>query len=139
MTIKLKHNVFYSSLTRVLAPALAIAVFSVLPLVTSAHDTASENKSMPSGQMDHSNMDGMKHMDGMSMTGNSDYDFAVNMKKHHQMALEMSEAEIKNGKNPQMVKMAKSIIASQTKEIATFDKWLAANKKNMPDAMPMTK
>jgi uncharacterized protein (DUF305 family) len=35
-------------------------------------------------------MGGMKHMEGMSMTGDADYDFAANMRKHHQMAVEMS-------------------------------------------------
>lgn len=90
---------------------------------------------MPADSMDHSkmsgmkNMDGMKPMDGMSMTGNADYDFAVNMKMHHQMALDMAKAQVKDGKNAEMVKMAKSIVSSQTKEIAAFERWLAANPK----------
>ncbi|MDM4771390.1 DUF305 domain-containing protein [Solimonas sp. SE-A11] len=73
-------------------------------------------------------MGGMKHMEGMSMTGDADYDFAANMRKHHQMAVEMSEAELKKGKNPEMLEMAKNIIAAQKKEIAELDRWLAAHK-----------
>ncbi|TAM26633.1 MAG: DUF305 domain-containing protein [Nevskiaceae bacterium] len=101
--------------------------------------SAMDKKSMPMdhSKMDHSNMDGMKHMAGMSMTGNADVDFAANMKMHHQMGIDMAKAEIKNGKDPQMVKMAKAIVATQTKESAAFDKYLAANKATMPDDMEM--
>ena len=74
-------------------------------------------------------MGGMKPMDGMSMTGDADYDFATNMRKHHQMAVEMSEAELKKSKHPEMLEMAKNIIAAQKKEIAELDRWLAAHKK----------
>lgn len=74
-------------------------------------------------------MGGMKPMDGMSMTGDADYDFAANMRKHHQMAVEMSEAELKKGKNPEMLQMAKNIIAAQKKEISELDRWLAAYKR----------
>ncbi|EIT67763.1 MULTISPECIES: DUF305 domain-containing protein [Hydrocarboniphaga] len=74
-------------------------------------------------------MGGMKHMDGMSMTGDADYDFAANMRKHHQMAVDMSEAQLKKGKDADMLKMAKSIIVAQKKEIAELDRWLAAHKK----------
>lgn len=71
----------------------------------------------------------MKQMGGMSMTGDVDYDFAANMRMHHQMAVEMSQAELKNGKNPEMLRMAKDIIAAQKKEIAVLDQWIKANKK----------
>lgn len=85
----------------------------------------SETKSMTAAPMDHSKMDCMKHMDGMthkndmkhmdcmSRTGNTDYDFAANVCMHHQMAVDMSEAELKHGKDPQMLKMANDIIAAQ--------------------------
>ncbi|SEC54221.1 protein of unknown function [Pseudomonas proteolytica] len=71
----------------------------------------------------------MKQMGGMSMTGDVDYDFAANMRMHHQMAVEMAQAELQNGKNPEMLRMAKDIIAAQKKEIAVFDQWIKANKK----------
>jgi uncharacterized protein (DUF305 family) len=101
--------------------ALTVGVFSP-PAVR-----AQEPSLMP-GQP--SKMEEMKGMDGMSMTGDADYDFAINMRKHHQMALTMSESELKNGTNPQMQQMAKNIIAAQKKEIATFDKWIASHKKS---------
>jgi len=60
----------------------------------------------------------------MKMTGNVDVDFAMMMRIHHLGAIDMAEAELRGGKDPQMKKMAKSIIAAQKKEIATFDKFL---------------
>ena len=36
----------------------------------------------------------------------------------------MAKIELASGKSPELKKMAKGIIASQTKEIAHFDKWL---------------
>ena len=41
----------------------------------------------------------------------------------------MAEAELRDGKDPQMKKMAKAIIAAQKKEIAMFDKFLASNQQ----------
>lgn len=76
------------------------------------------------------NKDGDSSM--MSMTGDADYDFAVNMRKHHQMALDMAQKELKNGKDAQLKQMANDIIASQTKEIAAFDQWVKAHPKPMP-------
>lgn len=123
-----------------LAAVCALSLLALAPMAAHADDkSAMDKKSMPMdhSKMDHSKMDGMKHMEGMSMTGNVDYDFAANMKMHHQMGIDMAKAQIKNGKSPQMVKMAKAIVATQTKESAAFDKYLAANKASMPDGMKM--
>ncbi len=68
-------------------------------------------------------------MGGMPMTGDQDRDFAMMMREHHQMALPMAQKEIKDGKNPEMRKMAQDIVKTQTKEIAQFDAWLAHHKK----------
>ena len=84
-----------------------------------------EMKSM--GEMKE--MNGIKPMEATSMTGDVDYDFAVNMRAHHQMALDMSEAELKNGKSPKLRTMATNIIAAQKKEIASLDKWINETKK----------
>lgn len=113
--------------TIALSAALAISAFTSAPV--NADPSGSTGSAMPAQPMSHLKMEGMKGMDGMSMTGDADYDFAVNMRKHHQMALTMSEAELKNGKNPEMRKMATEIIAAQKKEIATFDEWIAAHKE----------
>ena len=64
-------------------------------------------------------------MTAMKPTGNVDVDFAMMMRVHHQSAVTMAEAELQNGKDPQMRVMAKDIIRAQKKEIAVFDKFLA--------------
>ena len=66
-------------------------------------------------------------MSSMKMTGNTDVDFAMMMRIHHLGAIDMAQAELRDGKNPQMKKMAKAIIAAQKKEIAEFDKFLVKN------------
>lgn len=92
---------------------------------------APKNKDAASGSMDmHKGMmGGMKEMESMPMSGDADRDFAMMMKKHHQMALDMAEVELRNGKDGKMRQMAKSIIASQTKEIKEFDLWLDKSMK----------
>lgn len=89
---------------------------------------------MGSGNMDMKGMKGMKDMMGsmnekmtsMPMSGNTDVDFAAMMRVHHQGAIQMAEAELKDGKNAEMRAMARNIIAAQKKEIAQLEKFLAA-------------
>ncbi len=94
--------------------------------------------SMPMGQMPKgaagsndmkaSMMMGMDGMQKMPMSGDTDKDFAMMMKMHHQQALTMAEMELAHGKSPEMKAMAKQIIVSQKKEIAHFDQWLKKKK-----------
>ncbi len=70
----------------------------------------------------------MKSMDAMKSTGNTDKDFAMMMKMHHQGAIDMAKMELQSGKDAKMQAMAKRIIEAQQKEIKEFDKWLAAHK-----------
>lgn len=124
MSQQAKHARSNHSTLSVCAVAMAAVVMAVAPTWTNAHEPAKDDsKAMSSGPTDQSNMN------GMSMTGDTDYDFAANMRKHHQMAVDMSQAELKNGKNPKMLQMAKDIIAAQKKEIAVFDQWMEAHKK----------
>lgn len=90
--------------------------------------------SMPNRAMDMKGMnmkaimkDNNDKMSSMKMTGNADVDFAMMMRIHHLGAIDMAQAELRDGKDPQMKKMAKAIIAAQKKEIAQFDKFLAKN------------
>jgi len=81
-----------------------------------------------SEQMKKSMMSGMDGMRQMPMSGDSDKDFAMMMKMHHQQALDMAQVELEHGKSAEMKAMARKIIAAQKKEIAQFDKWLAKQK-----------
>lgn len=78
-----------------------------------------------SGVMKSKMEDMQGQMKAMKSTGNADMDFAMMMRVHHQGAIIMAEAQLKDGKDPKMKKMAKNIIAAQKKEIAVFDKFLA--------------
>lgn len=74
-------------------------------------------------------MQGMKDMEAVPMTGDTDRDFASMMRMHHQQAVNMAQVELKNGKDARLKAMAKRIIDSQSKEIKEFDDWLTKNKK----------
>lgn len=81
-----------------------------------------------SDSLKKSMMIGMYSMDEMKMTGDTDKDFAMMMKIHHQQAVDMSEMLLAHGKSPAMKTIALNIIAAQKKEIAMFDKWLDKQK-----------
>ena len=83
---------------------------------------------MGSDGMKQSMMKGMDSMQKMPMSGDTDKDFAMMMKMHHQQGVEMAQMEIAHGKSPAMKSMAKKIVAAQNKEIAEFDRWLAKQK-----------
>ena len=71
--------------------------------------------------------DNSDKMSSMQMTGNADVDFAMMMRIHHLGAIDMAQAELKDGKASEMRKLAQNIITAQKKEIAQLDKFLAKN------------
>ena len=120
----------------------SLAGISALSVMTGVHAQMAQpmasSASMPMGKMQksaggpdamkQSMMGGMDAMQKMPMSGDTDKDFAMMMKIHHQGALDMAQVELDQGKSPKMKAMAKKIIAAQKKEIAEFDRWLAAPK-----------
>ncbi len=66
----------------------------------------------------------MKDMD-RPMTGNTDQDFVAGMLPHHAGAVDMAKVEIQYGKDPEMLRLARAIIAAQQKEIAQMQAWQA--------------
>ena len=72
-----------------------------------------------------------KAMNGMMMgmdhpySGNADRDFVTGMLPHHQGAVDMARVELQYGSDPALKKLARDIIASQTKEQAFMRQWLA--------------
>ncbi len=81
-----------------------------------------------SDALKHSMMTGMGNMQTMPMSGETDKDFAMMMKMHHQQALDMAQVELDQGKSPAMKAMARKIISAQKKEIAQLDQWLGKQK-----------
>jgi len=86
---------------------------------TSGHGSEQMKKSMESG---------MQGMHKMPMSGDTDKDFAMMMKMHHQQALEMAKVEVEHGKSPELKAMASKMIKDQSKEIEQLDNWLQKNK-----------
>ena len=120
-----------------------VQVFCLVPLIAFGFSSAVQAQTKPPaamtqaempkamagpGDMKHSMTMGMENMQKMLMSGDIDKDFAMMMRIHHQGALDMAQMELAQGKSPEMKAMAKQIIASQKKEIAQFDKWLAKQK-----------
>lgn len=65
---------------------------------------------------------------GMINTGNVDDDFAGSMRSNHAMAIRLAQAQIDNGHDPQMLRLAQEIIDAQQAEVTEIDRWLAANR-----------
>lgn len=109
------------------------AVSAQTPMAGHQGMAPSDTKSTVKNPMKmHSAMEEMnKKMTAMKMTGKADVDFAMMMVAHHQAAIDMAKAELASGKDPVMLKMAKKIIAAQTKEIAQLEVWLKKNPHTM--------
>ena len=84
-----------------------------------------DSKAMKGMDMQGMMKDKNDKMSSMHMSGNADVDFAMMMRMHHQGAIDMAQAELRDGKAPEMRKMAQNIIAAQKKEIVQLDKFLA--------------
>ena len=104
--------------------ALRLALTAALSASVGLVNAQAPAMAKPAEGMSHSMMSGMDNMKQMKSTGDVDKDFAMMMKIHHEGALDMAKIELASGKSPELKKMAKGIIASQTKEIAQFDEWI---------------
>lgn len=121
-----------NSLVRSLA---AGAVVTTVALIGASPAFAQSTSGMQHDQMHSGGADGsmkmhtamqdnQKKMNDMQMSGDADRDFAMMMRAHHQAGIDMAKVEVESGKDPEMVKEAKKIIASQQKDIQKFDAWL---------------
>ena len=86
-----------------------------------------ENKTMNSDLMASMNpmMDKMK---ALQITGDFDIDFANMMIEHHQGAVDMSEKEVRAGKDEKIKSMAQKIIAAQKEEIQKLQDFVKSYK-----------
>ncbi len=69
----------------------------------------------------------VKEMHMMKLTGDTDYDFAMMMKGHHQGALNMANLELAKGSNAEVKAMAQKIKDAQTAEISMLDMFMKMN------------
>lgn len=104
-----------------LAAALLISPLAVL--------AADPQSGAGSAELHQAMQKGASEMQSMPMTGEVDHDFVTAMRKHHQDGIEMAQIELRNGKDPEAKKFAQTIIDTQKKDIAKFDRWLSAHSK----------
>ncbi len=57
---------------------------------------------------------------GIQPSGDVDHDFVEMMAPHHQSAIEMAQAVLRYGRNPQLKRLAQEIIVTQQEEIAAM-------------------
>ena len=62
---------------------------------------------------------------GRPMTGNADRDFVAGMLPHHQGAVDMAKVELQYGKDAELRRLARGIVAAQEKEITQMRAWQA--------------
>ena len=66
-----------------------------------------------------------KAMTDATMTGEADKDFVAMMIPHHVGAVDMAKIELQYGKDPEILKLARAVVAAQTKEIGLMKAWQA--------------
>jgi len=132
MVVNLKHiNAMFVALLTLGAAVLQPLAQAQTPANSDPTSSMPASKSSSSAMpADSKAMKGMMKdkndkMSSMHMSGNADVDFAMMMRMHHQGAIDMAQAELRDGKAPEMRKMARNIIAAQKKEIVQLDKFLA--------------
>jgi uncharacterized protein (DUF305 family) len=102
-------------------------------MMESDHARMHERMAIEHGRMHESMpMKGGMAMHGMSRTGDVDHDFAANMRRHHEMGVRMAQAQIKDGRDPEMTSVARDIVTAQQAEIGRLDRWLAAHTPAAP-------
>ena len=116
--------------------AFTATIFLGAATLAGAQGTAMPDKMQPSDKssasvaMKQSMAGMMKGMQDMPTSGDADSDFAELMRMHHQGAVDMAQAELASGKDPELRKMAQSIISAQKKEIKEFDDWMKKHPGN---------
>ena len=115
--------------------ALVSAALSLSASVATAQKTASMPAMSASGAAGQGSdalmqvmTNGMKQMQGMQMSGNTDKDFAMMMKAHHQQAIDMAQIEISGGKSAELKAMARKMMSAQQKEIGELDRMMKKMK-----------
>lgn len=95
-------------------------------------DYSSMMHQMPDGtiMMNDGGMEGMMHGMMMGLEGKTgeefDKAFLSGMIIHHEGAVEMANAVLKNSNRPEMINLANDIIAAQTSEIKMMQEWQKA-------------
>lgn len=93
--------------------------------LTEAGDTVTQNVNSFSTALHHL----VNDVNQIPITGNADRDFAVTMKSMHQGAVDIAQAEQRNGGDEALKQIAKNFIAVHKTEIATLENYVDSLKK----------
>ncbi|MFN8123852.1 MAG: DUF305 domain-containing protein [Thermoleophilia bacterium] len=103
-----------------------------------AHDMSGSTGAAWSGpMMDMGGMPGMT-MDADNVMAMSDQAFLAMMIPHHQMAVDMARIELKRGKDPEVLKMARAVVTDQEGEISQMQGWYRSWFGEDPPQVPMS-
>lgn len=102
---------------------LAAACLMSAPAFAQQSGHSTNTSGMPSMQMHKVMQDSNEKSMSMKMTGNVDHDFMMMMRHHHAAGIAMAEFQVANGKDNEMINMAKKIIKDQQREIKELDAW----------------
>lgn len=92
------------------------------PAASKAGDSASTKAYRDANAKMHQDMD-------IPYSGDADADFVRGMIPHHQGAIDMAKIVLTHGKDPEIRKLAESVIRDQEKEVAMMQDWLKKNGK----------
>ena len=125
--LRIAQEIVVEQLQEIAAMRLAVGEPASPTWVTNeAHDApaaAPSQKASPGGdapflKLSNAAMDKMMTDMAVSPTGDIDHDFVAMMVPHHQGAIDMAQAELQYGQNPQLKTVAQEIIVGQMQEIA---------------------
>lgn len=92
------------------------------PAATKAGESASTKAYRDANTKMHKEMD-------IPYSGDADADFVRGMIPHHQGAIDMARIVLAHGKDPEIRKLAESVVRDQEKEVAMMKDWLKKNGK----------
>lgn len=66
----------------------------------------------------------------INYTEHAEHDFVCGMIPHHQGAIDMAKIELRHGRDPEMLRLARKIIPSQSSDIARMQRWLKRHNRS---------